>query len=637
MLQGIREKSQGWLSWLVVIAVCFTLAGFGIKSYLQSNNPNLIAKVDGTEITQNQLSSSYERMRQQRQMQLGADFSADPQADAQIRNQALNQIIVSTILANAATKQGFRVTENEIDDTLANMPIFQINGQFSRERFREILNNTLYTESSFLDALGKDLLISQVQTGYTTSAFALPNEVNDLIRLVGQKRNIAYFIIPKEKLANTIFVPEKDIQAYYQQNQTQFNNPEQVSVDYLEVSLSDILKTQHFSNQELLQFYNENQDLFLKPARWKIARILVKTPAQATAQQISDRQTKINTLTQRVRSGENFSDLATQFSEDTQSAQQGGLVGWVTRGNISPEIEKSIASLNVGEVSDPIKTKEGFNIIKLVASEKETLPPFAQIKPQVADVLAQQRAQKIFAEKIDKLTNLTYANPNTLDIAAKELQLPIKKSDSFGPQGSKEGITANPKIVTAAFNPDVLVRGNNSEMIELNPETYLVLRVNFHQPASTKPYAMVRESIMHLLKTVAAQHAAEQQGNAFIEQIRMGKNAKEIASSNQLVWAEKNDVGRFDTKFNSMIVNTAFHLPRPKEGKPASAGITLPSGDYAVIVVSDVRDGNASSSLDFAKEEQRIFREQLENSFGELDYRLYATGIEKKAKVIIKH
>lgn len=639
MLQGMREKTQGWLAWLIVIAVCFTLAGFGIKSYMQSNGPGTIAKVNGTEISQYQVNATYERLRQQRQMQLGADFSNDPQADAQIHNQALNQIIVSTLLSGAAKAQGYRVTENEVDDTLANMPIFQVNGQFSRDRFREILNNTLYTESSFLDALSKDLLISQVQTGFTTSAFALPNEVTDLIRLVGQKRDVAYFIIPKEKLANSIFVPEKDIQTYYQQNQTQFSQAEQVSIDYLEVSLSDLVRNQQFSEAALLQFYNENPDLFTKPARWKIARIFIKTPSQATAQQISDTQTKVTTLVQRLRNGENFAKLASQFSEDPESAENGGLMPWIVKGNLNPELEKSISELKPNEVSNPIKTKEGFHIIKLIAFEKENLAPYANVKTQVFNTLSQQKAQKIFAEKVDKLTNLSYANPNTLDVAAKELSLTIKESPLFGPQGGKEGVIANPKVVKAAFNPDVLVRGNNSDLIELNADTFLVIRVKQHLPASTKPYAMVKESILHNLKTVAAQHAAQQQGNAMIEQIRSGKaQAKTLADSKDYTWVEKADAGRFDSKFNSMILNTAFRLPRPKDNNlPTVAGITLPSGDYAIILVNKVSDGHPNTSLELAKEEQRIFREQLETSLGELDYRLYVSSLEKKAKVVIKH
>ena len=360
MLQSIREKSQGWLTWVVVSLVSVAFVGFGVKSYLQNADTHFVAKVNGSEISQEQLNATYERLRQQRQIQLGAAFASNPQLDAQLKNQALNQIIVSMILSHAASKQGFRVTENEVDNTLANMPIFQVNGQFSRDRFREVLNNTLFTESSFLSALNKDLLISQVQTAYTSSAFALPNEVNELIRLVGQKRDIGYFILPKETFLKNVHLPETESQAYYQQNQSQFSSPEQVSVDYLELSLPEIAKSLHFSNSEIQQFYDENKDSFTQPARWKLARILIHIPGQATAQQISDAQTKINTLSQRLQSGEDFTLLAEQFSEDTSAASQGGPLGWVTRGNITPELEQALLALKPGEVSSPIKTKDGW-------------------------------------------------------------------------------------------------------------------------------------------------------------------------------------------------------------------------------------------------------------------------------------
>ncbi|MBI5448583.1 MAG: SurA N-terminal domain-containing protein [Gammaproteobacteria bacterium] len=636
MLQSIREKSQGWLAWLIVTLVCSTLVGLGIRNYLQGNSAHMAAKVNGHEITQEQLNMAYEQLRQQYQMQMGTDLASNPQADAQLKNKALNQIIISTLLSNAALKQGFRVTNTAVQTSLAKMLMFQVNGQFSKDRFHEILNATLFTEASFLAALKKDLLINQVQSGYITSGFALPNEVNEMIRLIGQKRDIAYFVIPKEGFTKTLYIPEADAQAYYQQNQTQFAVPEQVSIDYLELSSSDIAKNLHFSTSELQQFYAENKEGFTKPARWKIAGILVHLPNQATAQQISEVQTKINTLSQRLQSGENFAKLAEQFSEDSTSAQQGGLIGWVTRGNISPELEQTITTLKPNETSSPVKTKDGFSIVKLIASEPEQLQPFNQIKDQVAKMMAQQKAQKIFSEQADKLTNLTYANPNTLEIAAKELDLPLQHTGAFGPQGAKEGIAANPKIISAAFSPDVLLRGNNSALIEVNPDTYIVLHINHHQPASIKPYSLAREDIFLTLKTQASEHSAAQQGHNFIEQIRSGKNPKELAGQQHLVWAEKNDAGRFDTKFNSMILSTAFHLPRPENDRPTASGITLPSGDYAVIIVNHVRDGGDNTATGNSKEERRIFQEQLENSFGELDYQFYVLGLENKAKVVVK-
>ncbi|EKD75720.1 MAG: hypothetical protein ACD_44C00041G0003 [uncultured bacterium] len=637
MLQSIREKSQGWLAWLIVLTIGITFALFGVRSYLQNphNASSTAAKVNGQSITQEQLHAAFERLRQQRQMQLGAEFTSNPQIDAQLKTQALNQLIVSDILSSAATKQGFRVTENEVNNMLSSMPIFQVKGQFSRDRFREILASTMYTENNFLAALNKDLLISQVQSAYIASAFALPNEVETLIHLISQKRDIAYFTIPKEIFLKDIYVAESDAQTFYNKNQTQFTIPEQVNLDYIELSLPDIIKSIQLTPQQVQQFYDENKESFIKPARWKIASIFIRTPPQTTSKQIQEAQSKINMLTQRLHAGENFSELAEQFSEDPPSAQAGGVIGWITQDNINSELAQSITSLKPGEISEPIKTSAGLSIVKILEFQKEELPVFNQIKDQVSKTLAQQQAQKIFAEKVDKLTNLTYANPNTLNTASKELNLTIKHTINFGPQGGKEGIAANPKIINAAFNPNVLVQGNNSDIIELDSENYIVLRVNHHQPISIKPYANVKKEIVMNLKSQAAVLAAKNQGQHYIKQIQLGNDPKQIAAQNHLTWVEKQKVSRFDTKFNSIVLSTAFRMPRPKESKMSLAGITAPSGDYVVMIVNHVHDDNNATLSSPNKREQLIFKEQLENNFGTLDYGLYTLGLEKKAKVIL--
>lgn len=637
MLQHIRERSQGIIASVIIGLVCFTFIFWGVHSYLSTGGTNnVVATVNGTNITSQLMAEAYERLRIQQQMQLGADWALNPQVEIQLKTRALNQLVLSTLLSQAAEKQGFRITERQIDTTLANMPAFQINGQFSRERFQEILAATLYTEPAFLSALGKDLIISQVQSGYTNTNFALPNEVNKIIQLVGQKRDIGYFIIPKELFLKNTHISETQALAFYNQHKDQFLSPEQVSVDYLELSVPQLAKDLHFTPAEVQQFYKENIDTYTQPKRWHVARILFRLPPDVTPQQTNAIESKANLLLQRLHNGENFEKLTQQFSEDN-TAKQGGDIGWIVQGSLPPDLEKAINALKPGQYSPLVRSNDGFNIIKLIETQDGKILPFDQVKAKAEQALATQKAQQLFSEKADKLSNLTYANPTTLDIAAKALDLPIQHTPFFSRQGGKEGISANPKVGIAAFNPDVLVRGNNSDAIEINPETIIVIRVANHQPIAPLPYASVKDQIILGLKTKAAQQTALTRGLSWLQAIHDGKDPATIAMSNNLKWENKDGVGRFDSKFNSAILAFAFRIPRPDSKHPVSAaGMLLPSGDYAVITVRGVHDGSEQSFGNFAKQESHIYQEQLENDYGQLDYQFYVQGLLKNAKVTIK-
>ena len=284
MLQTIRDRSQGWLAGVIVFLVIGTFAMWGIHSYLTSGGgqTDVAAKVDGKPITQAEMNLVYERLRQQQQMQLGADFVLDQKTEMQLKRQALNQIIVARVLSQAAVKDGYRITMPEIEGALLSIPAFQVNGRFSRDRFNEVINSTLYSEKSFLDDLQTSMLINQVRGGYISSAFALPSEIGTAVKLINQKRDIGYLLVPASRFSGSVQINENDAKLYYQQHQEQFTAPEQVSIQYLQLSLPQLMANLHFSADQIQQSYQNNLTAYTTPQRWHVAHILVKLAPDAS-------------------------------------------------------------------------------------------------------------------------------------------------------------------------------------------------------------------------------------------------------------------------------------------------------------------------------------------------------------------
>jgi peptidyl-prolyl cis-trans isomerase D len=634
MLQSIRDKSQGWLAWTIVILLCIAFGTWGVHSYLEGGiNNNEAAKVNGQEIPATVLNSAYERLRQQRQMQMGADFSLSPSAEASLKQQALQQLIMSNILTHAAISNGFRVTDDQVSEALLRIPAFQIDGQFSRDRFQEILGSLLYNENQFLDDMRAQMLVNQMQGGFVNSEFALPNEVNTAIKLVNQKRDISYLIVPNSRFTKEIQVKDADIRQYYQQHQAEFQSPEQVSVNYLMLSLPAIKAGLHFDQTKLQQYYEDNIDSYMSPQKWHVTHILAKVPAQATAEQIAAAQTKINNIAKQITAGKDFSELAHEYSDDTVSAAKGGELDWYTQGTFDPAFEKAVTNLkNVGDVTAPVKTRYGYSIIKLLAIQKPQAIPFAQAQAQVQSALAQQQAEQIFADANDKLSNLTYANPNTLDIAAKALGLPIQSSNLFSRDGDKSGITANPKVIAAAFSSDVLLQNNNSDVITIDPNMSLVLRIKRHKAAALMPFDEVQALIKDKLAAQFAKQKAKELGQQILIALQDNPaSANAIANQYSLNWQTDNNAGRYDSRVDAAILHQAFAIPRPVNNKPSLAGFDLPSGDYSIISLNGVTDGAIPPAGNI---QLRVFQEEIENTLGHIDYELYVRNLLNHAKIV---
>lgn len=636
MLQNIREHAQGFIAWTIVILVCVTFSLWGIHAYLGmsksgSSKSDVIAKVNRDKIEQSQLNVLYERMRQQEQMQLGADYTNNSIIELRLKKQALNQLIMSTILSQAAISGGYRISDKQIDASILKMPAFQVNGVFSKDRFQEILSSTLYTEDAFLADLYRALLISQVQSGFVESGFVLPTDLEQAIRLVNQRRSISYLLIPLSKLLPKASASEQEAMEFYRHNQDKFSVPEQIKVAYLELSVPEISAKLQFDEPTLHQFYKDNLNVFTKPESWHVAHILIKVPQDASRIQVEAARQKIINLHNELNSGRSFSALAEQYSDDVLSAPQGGKLAWMNRENLDPQFEHAMSTLKVGEVSEPVRTKYGFHLIKLLGIKQADVQPFNKVRRQVEAALAQQKAEQILATESDKLSSLTYANPNTLSIAAQALNIPIKTTEFFTREGAHEGMGSNPKFVAAAFGSDVL-RGNNSDVISINPQKLVVLRIQERTLATTKPFQEVKDKILLQLRMKDAQKKTIDLGQTILKEVKSGESLSNLARSRGVLLENRQDVGRFASSVNPLILSAAFRLPKPVDGAVSAKGMSLPSGGFIVLVVTDVRDGklNKQSAI-----EKRIFQQQLEGKNGQVDYQLYVHDLLNRAKVSI--
>jgi peptidyl-prolyl cis-trans isomerase D len=236
-------------------------------------------------------------------------------------------------------------------------------------------------------------------------------------------------------------------------------------------------------------------------------------------------------------------------------------------------------------------------------------------------------AQENYTKTLEKLADLSYQTPDTLTGVAKAIKLPILESAPFSRQGERIGVLETKQVVNAAFSHDVLELGNNSEPIALDNESVVVLRINQRFPAVEKSLSEVRDTIQKKLTKVKAKAMARALGKEILDTNLDALKQDKLIKASDLQWKSVPVAGR-DTGSSLLVINEmAFKLPRVG----AEMGRSLPNGDYVIVHLNKINDGN-STVLD--KEQLFSIKQQIEANYGMLDYDLYVRHLMSAAKII---
>lgn len=619
MLQRIRDKTDGWVKVTIIGAVCVAFAFWGVHSFLSqvgSEDAGVAAKVNGQVISANAVNMAYERLRAQKQTQIGPSFVLTEKEQQGLRQMALTQLITTTALSQAALNEGFSVDAQQVGHVISGISAFQEDGHFSQQKFLEAISNLGFSESAFYDDLRNAMLINEMRVGIVASNFALPEEIKNLVNLVNQKRDVRYVLISPKDFVAGIVVSEEEIKKYYDAHTQDFRSPETVALQYIVLDPKVLAAQQHLSDAELKQYYQANIDNFSTPAKWQLTSIFVSAEGNGkAAQQIQD-------ITKDLQQGMAINAVTKKYP--TAKIQ---MSHWLNSQEVDPAIQAKVTTLSPGQLSSPIQTAQGWVVVKLIAVQKPQTQTFEKVRAQVAKALAAQKATQVFSDAQEQLSNLAYTDPNSLAPAAKALNVAIQTTPKLT-QDSHDGIFADSKVKDAAFSADALA-GNNSKNITLSDGRVLVLRVLTHQASAVQPLAQVHDKIKKILQDQQAIDKAQAAAADLSDKLNKQQDITSWLAGHHLKMVSQENIGRYTAGEAGSVLNAAFRLPRPGK-KPSVNMVHLPSGDFAVIEVTKVSQANDGKIQSI---QQRVLAEQIASGYAQLDYQLYVDDVLNKAKV----
>ncbi len=457
--------------------------------------------------------------------------------------------------------------------------------------------------------------------------FVTDAELRDVARLATQTRDIAYLVFAPEQFEATITVSDDDLDSYYQAHLPEYMTADTVDVDFVQLSIADLAKDDSFAptEEQIAAQYEADAKAFKPNERRQVAHILLQVNDSRTEDAA---KAELNAIKDRLAHGEKFEEIARKVSEDPGSAKSGGDLGVISKGAMVPEFEAAAWALQPNQVSDPVRTEFGVHLIKVLSVQSDQYAPLSEVRPQIVARLSEQAADEKYRTKIRELDELAFESPDELTHLAETSGLQIQHVTGVT-QDAGPAPFDSATLRTGAFADDVVARGLNSRVIELDKSAY-VMRVKEHRPPAQRPLAEVSDGIRKQLVRERASDRAREASAEAMARVANGDPSSVIAMAYGLKWQLATAASRGTPGLDREVVKSAFELPRPTADKRAVTSAELSGGRIAVVTVSAVTDGDYAS---LTETDRTGIRSQLERSIGNEEFTALFVTLRDSASV----
>jgi peptidyl-prolyl cis-trans isomerase D len=452
MLDKMR-RHRDWLKWsLGLVCVAFVL--FYIPDFLRGTgadaaSSDTVAKVEGREITSGEFRRTYQAQLQAYRSAYGNNMSEQLLKQLGVDQQILQQMVDERAALAEADRLGIDVSDEEVRQRIFSMPAFQENGGFIGEaRYQQLLRmqRPPLTPSEFEDNVRRGLAVEKLRASLTDWLSVPDNELEREYRRRNDKVKLAVVSFPADSFRTQVSASDAEVASYFDAHKNDFRIPEKRKIRYLLIDIDAMRAKVVVPAADIEREYNNNLEQYSTPEQVRASHILLKTEGKDDAAV----KAKAEELLKQARAGADFADLARKNSEDEASAKNGGDLDYFGKGRMVPEFDAAVFSMQPGQISDLVKTQYGYHIIKLVDKKAATTRSLAEVRQQLNDQLAYQRAQ---AQAADLAQNLEkqIKKPSDLDSAAKSQGLIVQESGFFARDEPILGLGPAPEAANKAF------------------------------------------------------------------------------------------------------------------------------------------------------------------------------------------
>ena len=578
----------------------------GMSGYLFSSNDTYAAKVNGEVISQQDFLNRYNQEFEARAQREGEAFMAQsdsPEFVTALRQSTINRMIDQELLRQYAKELKLGVSDEMIKRAIVTDPNFQVNGKFDNGVYQQVLQQNRLSSDGYAAILRGALTLEQMQSGVANSEFIVPVQAKNTAEVFFQKRSarLATLSLADEMAKQS--VSDDEIKAYYEANQKSFVQPEQVKVQYIDLSGSQIEKGIEVKDVEIAQYYQDNKAQFMTQ---RLAHIQFANEQDAKA------------AYDELQKGANFADVAKAKSLDKVSGENGGDLGWVNANELPKAFEDAAAALQVGQYSQPINVDGNYHIVLVQERKAQTLD---EVKAQVADLVRKSLLENRYYAIEKQVRDKAFEDSKSLNTAAQVAGVKVQESGYF----SRQNVPAElnfPNVVSAVFESDIVNGGANSEPLNVGDYHAIVVRVLEHKPEGVRTLEDAKADIEMFLKRQKAENVLNEKAQQAVKALNENAESKVDGinfSSEQIFTLSENK--------DPILTNGVFSIAKPESGKVVYQVAHNDKGDVVVIALNKVEDGVLND-----KELSQFSAQLLRTSQAEVQAQLMQ-GLRERAKI----
>jgi peptidyl-prolyl cis-trans isomerase D len=597
---------------IVSLGMVITLAPIPSMDNTRADS-NVLASIDGTDITTQDLSQSIRNRFQNSPM--GFDSRLVPVVAPGV----LDDMVVERALVAQARKMGMEVSDQELLNSMEHIPWLYPGGSFvGMDHYADVVQQqTGMTLAQFESLLRQSLLVDKIRSVITDGVQATPEEIQAEFRHRNAKAKIDYVLFDPSQMFKDVKVTPEALEAFFQKDPSKYKLPEQRQVRYVIIDADQVRAQVKVDDAELRQYYAQHLSDYRVPDRVKVAHILFKTTGKTPAEVATIEKTAADVLNQ-IRAGGNFGELAKKYSEDSTAAQ-GGELGWIVRGQTVKEFEDTAFSLKPGTISGLVKTIYGIHILKIEDRQIAHLQSFDEVKDSIRTDLEKQRMADAQEKLAGQLETQLKASPQEFEAIARKAGLDPQESPLFKYGQAVTDLGNGEAFENLAFQLRVGEVGQAISVPKGEAIIQLSQIVPEHVPTLEEVHARVEEDYRHDQSGVIAADKAKQ----FAQQAKNGDFDK-LAKAAKLTPKESKDFSASD------------YVEGVGSGAQLIEAFTLNPGETSGVVsvgansvVFRVVSHTPANDADFAAQRDQI-REELLDQKRNLEFEIYRQNLKQQ-------
>lgn len=582
MLDKIRTfANYRIVKFIFAIFLVIPFGLFGIDYYFRTPmGGDTVATVGKVRVSQGDFDRALRQQQETLQAQFGKNFDASIMENPELRRSVLDRLINERLVAIGAQRSGARIDDKLLAERIASEPAFQDDGKFSKERYDAIARSQGYSAVGFDERLREDMQLTLYRDAIVQTAIVPRTTLDGFIRLSEQSREVSMVQIGPDAFLAGVKPTEQQLKAYYDAHAREFAVPEQVRVEYVELSVDTLAAQTPVDPEDVKKFYESNKQRFVQREERRASHILLAVKPDASDADKKAIEAKAQALAAELKKKPaGFAEAAKKNSQDPGSAAQGGDLGYFARGAMVKPFEEAAFAAKKDEIVGPVRSDFGWHIIRVTDIKPEKGKSLAEATPEIEAELKKGAAQRRFAEAAEGLTNIVYEQSTSLKPASDQYKLPIQQSGWFGKAGGAPGLLANPKILAEIFSDNAIKAKRNTAAVEVAPGVLVAARVLEHKAADQRPFETVRAAIEQRMKREEAVKLAVADGEAKLKLALEGKDAG-------LKWPAPLEVSRQKTGgLAPEVLDKVFRANAKK--LPAVVGVATPNG-YSLVRITKV-------------------------------------------------